>query len=80
MAHPIKKELNNIIVRYYSGQISYPRARKEIEDTVDQEFEQKKLASEFTYNDLIALAAERRNAYARLERRKKNLDRFAKGF
>lgn len=68
-----------IISRYFSGKISYLQARKQIAEIVDEELGKRRLNPEFTYKDLISLAAEKRNAFTRLERRKNTLERFVKG-
>jgi len=73
MSSPIKKELDIIIIQFFTKKLFYSQARAKIEEIVDLEVEKVKQAgkNDFAYREIVSLGGAKRTAFDRLKRKKK---------
>ena len=81
MSHPIKKKLDMIITEFLAGKLSYGKAKNKIIDTVDGEVEKVnrqvgKGSMNTAYKDIVSLGEAKKNAFARLKRKKNIKHKF----
>ena len=81
MSHPIKEKLDMIITEFFAGKLSYGKAKHKIIDTVDEEVEKVnqqvgKGSRNTAYKDIVSLGEAKKNAFARLKRKKNIKHKF----
>ena len=74
----LKQRLDEIIVRFSLGYLSYSAARIKIDEMVNLEVERIIALKDdgFMYKKIISLQEAKTNAFNRLDRKKKRLDMF----
>jgi len=78
MPHPIKTDLDRIIMLFYNGNLSYSEANQKIVEMVDKEADKISKAPKRSYSDIISLDQAKVNAINRLKRRQTKLKVFEK--